>query len=361
MGPAGGDAGLASALQAANEQLRRQFPEAPPFTADDLQFAVRRAGKTELAFERRQVSADRDPFSFIYARIERPAGGEPQVTVKANLAAAAKPQRKAGPLDPRPKPIAADATVKYDYDIVYVRSPRYGEKKQIRWTEVFSPLRAEPGADLMLLHPDGKEEMLVSGSEGPITDPFVSFDAEWVYYAKYNDPKAKTPGSDVYKIHVKTKKIVKLTEQVYTPNDGSGGRREAAGQPGVFNLGPCPLPGGKVMFTSNRNGYSPTKGYTPTVLQLFTMDDDGGNVELIGHLNINCALHPTILKDGRVMFTSYESQGLRDLRNWSVWTIHPDGTNWGPLFSDLVPPAPPPCISCRRSPTAAWSSRNTTT
>jgi hypothetical protein len=81
------------------------------------------------------------------------------------------------------------------------------------------------------------------------------------------------------------------------------------------------LPGGKVMFTSNRNGLAPTKGYTPTVLQLFVMDDDGENIEQIGYLNVNCALHPTILKDGQVMFTSYESQGLRDLRLWALWTV----------------------------------------
>jgi hypothetical protein len=66
------------------------------------------------------------------------------------------------------------------------------------------------------------------------------------------------------------------------------------------------------------------------------MDDDGANIEMVGHLNINTALHPTILKDGRVMFTSYESQGMRDLRNWGLWTIHPDGTNWAPLMSSFV-------------------------
>ena len=105
------------------------------------------------------------------------------------------------------------------------------------------------------------------------------------------------------------------------------------------------------MFTSNRNGFQPTKGYTPTTLQLFVMDDapqpsepaaqaaadSQSNVELIGHMNVNSALHPTILKDGRVMFTSYESQGLRDLRLWPVWTIHPDGTNWAPLVSAFGP------------------------
>jgi hypothetical protein len=56
-------------------------------------------------------------------------------------------------------------------------------------------------------------------------------------------------------------------------------------------------------------------------------------VECIGHLNLGMALHPVILKDGRLMFSSLESQGLRSHHLWGVWSIHPDGTRWGPLFS----------------------------
>jgi hypothetical protein len=250
-------------------------------------------------------------------------------------------EKKARVLNVDPPHISKDAGVKYDYDIVYVRAPRKGDDKQIAWTEVFAPLRAEPGSDLMLLHPDGSEKVLVAAGDDAITDPFVSFDGESVYFARFDNvkkPGAEKPtseSSDIFRIHVKSRKIVRLTEQLFTPNTGVVARGLRA--PGVYNLGPCPLPGGKVMFTSNRNGFEPTKGYTPTTLQLFVMDDDGGNVEQIGYLNINSALHPTILKDGRVMFTSYESQGLRDLRLWALWTIHPDGTRWAPLHSAFGP------------------------
>ena len=48
------------------------------------------------------------------------------------------------------------------------------------------------------------------------------------------------------------------------------------------------------------------------------MDNDGLNVELVGHMNLGSALHPTVLKDGRVMFSSYEAQGLRDSRLWGL-------------------------------------------
>ncbi len=105
---------------------------------------------------------------------------------------------------------------------------------------------------------------------------------------------------------------------------------------GVFNTGPCPLPGGKVVFTSNRNAFRPPKRL-PHTLQLFVMDDDGRNVECIGHLNLGMALHPVVLADGRVMFSSLESQGLRTSTLWGLWSINPDGTNWGPLASAFLP------------------------
>ncbi len=205
----------------------------------------------------------------------------------------------------------------------------------------------DAGADLMLLHPDGKEEVLVVGGKGSVTDPMVSFDGQWVYYALFHDltggstSQGAPAGADIYKIHVPTRKVVRLTQQRFTPNTGAAhwSKDFRSAEPGknylgygVFNMGPCPLPGGKVIFTSNRNAFRPPKRL-PHTLQLFVMDDDGGNIECIGHLNLGMALHPTVLTDGRVMFSSLESQGLRGSTLWGLWSIHPDGTNWGPLAS----------------------------
>jgi hypothetical protein len=250
-----------------------------------------------------------------------------------------------------PKPVSSDKSVKLDYDIVYVRMPRKGDKIGTNWTEISNPTFMDPGADLMLLHPDGKEEVLVKGGPGSVTDPMVSFDGEWVYYSQFHELKGGSiyqgaaAGADIYKIHVKSRKIVQLTKQEFTPNTGAGNwskdfRTVEPGKNsfeyGVFNMGPCPLPGGKVMFASNRNGFKPPKRL-PHTLQLFTMNDDGSDVECIGHLNLGMALHPTMLMDGRVMFSSLESQGLRASILWGLWSIHPDGTNWGPIASAFLP------------------------
>ncbi len=223
----------------------------------------------------------------------------------------------------------------------------------------------EPGADLMLLRPDGGEEIQVEGGPGAVTDPMVSFDGQWVYYSKIYDLEKRSQwspparGADVFKIHVKSRKIVRLTNQKFDPNRGAAdwasdfrnaSRKEGDKNwipYGVFNMGPCPLPGGKVVYTSNREGFRPSKGYPAIALQLFVMDDRDEdlpedvvhppNLEKIGHLNIAGALHPVVLADGRIMFSTLESQGIRSEISWGIWTIHPDGTNWAPLLSAFDP------------------------
>jgi RNA polymerase sigma factor (sigma-70 family) len=349
---AGGKEGVATSVKAANDQLRRQFPEAPPLTAADLQSAHQQAdGRTELTFERRGVAADRDPFSFVYVRIDRPVQGEALITVRASLTSTVGSGSQAPPeklyLDPinvTPQPIAADASVRYDYDIVYVRMPRKGDRDRPNLPDVNKPTHIDRGGDLMLLHPDGTEEQLVAGGSGCVVEPAVSLDGQWIYYALIHDIRdehLRNPygfhrgGSDIYKIHVKTRKIVRLTHQEATPNTGVAAWSKDSRTPekdratvsfGTLNLGPCPLPGGRLAFVSSRNALLAPKNRVPA-LQLFVMDDDGANVECIGYLNTNVALHPTLLIDGQILYTSQDAQGLRNQYLYGLWTINPDGSN----------------------------------
>jgi hypothetical protein len=243
-----------------------------------------------------------------------------------------------------------------DFDIVYVRQVRFGDDINTTWPEVFHPAKLDAGADLVLLHPDGNEEILVDCMICGVTDPFVSFDAQWVYYSLFHDlvqlntQRGNLPllGADIFRINLATREIQQLTHGEFTPNTGNGNWDES--NPvnptnefnrlgyGILNLGPMPLPGNKLAFTSNRNGYVPTKGFTNPTLQIYVMDSDGSNLHNISPMTIGSALHPTILQDGRLMFSSYESQGLRDNRIWGIWTINPDGTGWGPLVSAMTSP-----------------------
>ncbi len=245
------------------------------------------------------------------------------------------------------------------YDIVYVRQPRFGDNTNTTWPEVFHPASIDPGADLMLLHPDGSEELLVAGGDGAVTDPFVSFDAQWVYYSRFPDVRPQAinnqrglpyGGADIFRINLITRQVQQLTFGEFTPNTGAAhwyrdgnGHYQPVDVPnpyaydylgyGILNLGPAPVAGGKIAFTSNRNGFLPPKGYTNPTLQLFVMDEDGGNVTQIAPMNISSALHPTPLADGRLLFSTHESQGLRDTRLWGLWSILPDGRYWSPVVS----------------------------
>ena len=256
-------------------------------------------------------------------------------------------RRYPDPIDLRTPHVSSDDSIALDYPIVYVRVPRRGDAVISKWPEIAHPVELDPGGDLMLLEPDGTEELLVDGGPGSVTDPVVSLDGQWVYYSHIHDMtinwagKFPRRGADIYKIHLATRKIVRLTDQKFTPNTGAADWSsdfvsQQAGKTyldyGVFNMGPYPLPNGRIVFTSNRDAFRPPKHNGPT-LQLFTMDDDGKNVECIGHLNVGMALHPVVLKDGRIVFSSLESQGLRSGILWGLWAIRPDGTGWAPVIS----------------------------
>jgi hypothetical protein len=197
-----------------------------------------------------------------------------------------------------PPHISTDKSIRYDYDIVYVRGPRAGDKIHKRfYTDIAQPTYLEPSVDLMLLHPNGSEELLVAGGEGAITDPFVSFDGQWVYYThiySLNGFHAYQParsGADIFKLHLPTRRIVRLTNQRFTPNTGAADwssdfRKPQSGKThldyGVMNMGACPLPGGRVVFTANRNAFRPPRAYPVVALQLFAALVRNGKAVFVG-------------------------------------------------------------------------------
>src|SRR3954462_15331336 len=100
----------------------------------------------------------------------------------------AQKRKSKGPFRVDGRKVSTDSTIKCDYDIVYVRTPRKDNKPHSsRWPDASLPMNLDAEGDLMLLHPDGKEEALVEGGKGSVTDPFVSFDGQWVYFSLFED------------------------------------------------------------------------------------------------------------------------------------------------------------------------------
>lgn len=264
----------------------------------------------------------------------------------------------------------ADVVDPLPYPIVYVRAPYYGPTGQNSvWPDTVRPLVPDPGAQLVLLRADGVREVLFPLeahrphldtpsaqplSVGSVADPNVSFDARWVLFTWYHDLTDRNEqrdglsrlGADLYKLDLVSRALVRLTHQEFTPNTGNGADFDPTDpqsnhpRVGVFNVGGTWLPGDRILFTSTRNNLLPPKAFTAVqrVLQLHRMDADGRNVEPVGHLNLGMALHPQVLRDGRVAFSSWEMHGIRDPRQFPLWVIDPDGSDWTSLsgFSEIA-------------------------
>src|SRR5262249_60494126 len=104
-------------------------------------------------------------------RMKYPAAGLLGLVILMGAMAAGEseykpPQR---PLRVDPPHISTDKSVKYDYDIVYVRAPRVvkgadGKEHQAHvWPNASEPESLHAPTDLMLLHPNGRQEVLVAG------------------------------------------------------------------------------------------------------------------------------------------------------------------------------------------------------
>ena len=182
----------------------------------------------------------------------------------------------------------------------------------------------------MLLHPDGREELLVRAAamgRSPIrscrstASRFII--RTFTICRKHGQGDLGKPGPTFTRFICPLRKITRLTDQTFTPNTrrrkawtAISARREAGrdaiSATACYNMGPCPLPGGRLMFVSNRNGFPPAEASRRHACNFSSWTRTARISMQIGYLNIGMALHPTVLKDGRVVFSSLESQGLRN-------------------------------------------------
>ncbi|MCF6239248.1 MAG: hypothetical protein L3J79_10670, partial [Candidatus Marinimicrobia bacterium] len=256
------------------------------------------------------------------------------------------------------------------YDVVYVRCPRgkepvsrNGTRDLLNWNGVndlwlsaTNNVYHQPGCDLVLHDssmPSGDraaEKVLVDCDEDDtsnpvcsVVDPNVSFDGRYVVYTKFTDTRA-------FLADLGSKGINSVGNQTFMqldPNKGVGGNRFAgmlstsfkpyanpalvfiydlqtgietqvspdskmfAGRahPGkgsewsskipVMDTGPVFMSNGRIAFTSNRE-----QGFG--LFQLFAMDRDGKNMEVLSHRAMANQLHPISLTDGRVVYTNFD-------------------------------------------------------
>lgn len=234
-----------------------------------------------------------------------------------------------------------------NYDIVYVRYPAESPGgKFVKIPQGEQPYVIETGADLMLLHPDGSETILVDCKKCSVMDPVISFDGNTVYYSLIKYAGQASP-SWLYKIHLNKKPIkpIRLTyddgfdSDFYAGNATTQHNQKSTRH--IRDMAPTPLSDGRILFTSNRAGLTALDPGTDAVIagsvqELYVMEDHEGesrtkalaSIQKLDFSSLHTVQHPMQLADGRILFSSWQDVGHKfRYAMTNLFTIHPDGTN----------------------------------
>jgi hypothetical protein len=121
--------------------------------------------------------------------------------------------------------------------------------------------------------------------------------------------------------------------QIYTVNIDGSNLRRITNAP-YNNLNACWLPDGGIAFISDRK---PAYAYcfVTTSPVLYRMDRDGKNAKRLS-ANYLMDFTPSVLNDGRIIFTRWEYVDRTACPIQSLWAINPDGTNLSGYFKNRM-------------------------
>ena len=192
----------------------------------------------------------------------------------------------------------------------------------------------QTGGGLYVYTPDengGQFRCIVDSSEGMICTADLSYDGKEVVFAwKRGGLKLCKPLEMLDDVD---RSVPDNNYQIYTVNiDGTGLKRLTDGASN--NLDPSWLPDGGIVFISDRK---PAYAYCYMVTSpvIYRMDRDGGNQKRLS-ANYLMDFTPSVLNDGRIIYTRWEyvDRGVCPIQ--SLWTLNPDGTGLAGFYGNRV-------------------------
>ncbi len=173
-----------------------------------------------------------------------------------------------------------------------------------------------PGGGLYVLDlADGQPHLrqLIDATDGLVLDANVSYDGQTVLFSWKRTMPDKL---QLYTINVDGTQLTQLTD-----HDSN-------------NLNACWLPDDSIAFLSDRK---PAFAYcwTSSTPILYRCDRQGNNVRRLSANYLN-DFTPSVMEDGRVLYSRWEYVDRPAIPIQSLWTINPDGTGLGGLFGNRV-------------------------
>ncbi|MBT3285965.1 MAG: hypothetical protein HN380_01370 [Victivallales bacterium] len=182
------------------------------------------------------------------------------------------------------------------------------------------------------------ETVLLKGKlpPGTVLHPDLSFDAKRILFSHCDQTvkDAKLKRSFIYEIGVDGTGLRQLTGTADDSMVTAAGRRTVL----VEDWDPCYLPDGGFAFISTRNqgGVRCHHGgrYCPTYL-LYRADEGGRNIRAMSFGEAN-EWDPSMLADGRIIWTRWDYINRHDTIYQSLWTTRPDGTGTAHFYGNYT-------------------------
>jgi hypothetical protein len=173
--------------------------------------------------------------------------------------------------------------------------------------------------------------------EGSVLHPDLSFDGKKILFSYCNHAAESRPEYRrffIWEIGVDGKGLRQITGTADDPLLGAYGRETVL----IEDFDPCYLADGRIAFVSTRNqgGVRCHHGgrYCPTYT-LYRCDADGSNIVPLVHGEAN-EWDPSMLPDGRILWTRWDYINRHDTIYQSLWTIRPDGTGTAHFYGNYT-------------------------
>ncbi len=160
----------------------------------------------------------------------------------------------------------------------------------------------------------GELSLLYDAQGGSVRDPEVHYDAQKVLFSLR---PADTDYYHLYEINLDGSALKQLTFGAYDDYE------------------PCYLPDGGIVFVSTRCQCW-VNCWMTQVGVLYRCDADGGNITRISH-NAEHDNTPSVLPDGRILYTRWEYVDRSQVEFHHLWTMNPDGTGEMVYYGNMHP------------------------
>ncbi len=171
---------------------------------------------------------------------------------------------------------------------------------------------------------------------GSTLHPELSFDGKKILfsYCDHSEPDPTLRRFYIYEVNIDGTGLRQITGTAADPLEGFEGRETVM----IEDWDPCYLPNGQIAFVSTRNqgGVRCHHGgrYCPTYT-LYRCNGDGSDIVpmVFGEAN---EWDPSLLHDGRIIWTRWDYINRHDTIYQSLWTIRPDGTGTAHFYGNYT-------------------------